>query len=272
VSIKEKALVAARRTPSPARAPRPSPVPMRFPKASQIVSERLRERIVRGELKEGDVLPAEHELIAEFKVSRPTLREAIRILETEGLLTTSRGGKRGALVHYPGIEQVARSAALMLHVRGARISNVFQVFRMIEPAAVRALAERTPLPDLTSIDRCLDAMEAAAGSPRETAQLLQHFSELLLDLSGNPVLAFLGQALASLVERQLETIPLTTKQLPRSVAANMGSIAHGLHEVIALVRQGDADAAEAAMLQRMRRLEANHAMRLALSGTDSPIL
>jgi GntR family transcriptional repressor for pyruvate dehydrogenase complex len=246
--------------------------PMRYPKASQIVAEKLRERIVRGTLKEGDVLPPEHELIAEFQVSRPTLREAIRILETEGLLTTSRGGKRGALVHYPGIEQVARTAALMLHVRGARISDVFQVFRMIEPAAARALAERAPLPDLSSLDRCVDAMEAAVGSPRETAQLLQRFSELLLELSGNPVLGFMGQALASIVERQLESIPLTTGQLPRSVASNMGSAARGLREVLTLIRKGDGDAAEAAMLQRMRRIEANHAMRVALSGADKPIL
>ena len=58
----------------------------RVPKTGELVAQRLRARIIRGELAEGDSLPAEGALIEEFGVSRPTLREAYRVLETHGLL------------------------------------------------------------------------------------------------------------------------------------------------------------------------------------------
>ena len=82
---------------------------IRVPKAAELVADKLRRRIVRGELKEGDKLPAESTLIEALGVSRPTMREAFRILEVESLITVSRGARGGAflqrwpnprLVHY----------------------------------------------------------------------------------------------------------------------------------------------------------------------------
>src|SRR5438046_9600748 len=66
--------------------------PMRYPKASQIVAEKLRDRIVRGTLNEGDVLPPEHKLIAEFQVSGPPCRKRSAFLGPEGLPTTRARG------------------------------------------------------------------------------------------------------------------------------------------------------------------------------------
>ncbi|MET0362886.1 MAG: winged helix-turn-helix domain-containing protein, partial [Sphingobium sp.] len=60
------------------------------------MADHLRMEIGTGHIKNADLLPPEPELMARFAVSRPTLREAIRILETEGLVTTSRGGRKGA--------------------------------------------------------------------------------------------------------------------------------------------------------------------------------
>ena len=68
------------------------------PKMAEVIVERLRRQIVRGELTEGEALPSEHELQARFGVSRPTLREAFRILESESLITVRRGAHGGALV------------------------------------------------------------------------------------------------------------------------------------------------------------------------------
>ena len=62
-----------------------------MPKAAELLAARIRGQIIRGELKEGDALPAESELMETFGVSRPTLREAIRVLEMESLLRMRRG-------------------------------------------------------------------------------------------------------------------------------------------------------------------------------------
>src|ERR1700680_3463946 len=60
---------------------------IRVPKTAELVAAELRRKIVRGELAEGDALPSEAVLMAEFAVSRPTLREAFRVLESESLIS-----------------------------------------------------------------------------------------------------------------------------------------------------------------------------------------
>jgi len=62
-----------------------------MPKAAALAADSVRRRIVRGELKADDLLPSEQELLRQFGISRPTLREAMRILETEGLIAVKRG-------------------------------------------------------------------------------------------------------------------------------------------------------------------------------------
>src|SRR5690606_34627699 len=78
-----------------------SPRRITIPKMAETVAAQLRKMIVRGELKEGDRLMSEAELMAQFGISRPTLREAIRILESESLLTITRGSREGARVNKP---------------------------------------------------------------------------------------------------------------------------------------------------------------------------
>ena len=68
---------------------------VRVPKVAELVADQIRRRIVRGHLEEGEALLPESELMAEFGVSRPTLREAFRILESESLITVTRGSRGG---------------------------------------------------------------------------------------------------------------------------------------------------------------------------------
>ena len=74
--------------------------------------------VVEGQLKEGDYLPNEAELMTHFGVSRPTLREAVRVLESERLVEVRRGSRTGARVRVPGPEIVARPAGLLLELSG----------------------------------------------------------------------------------------------------------------------------------------------------------
>ncbi|MDT5398354.1 MAG: GntR family transcriptional regulator, transcriptional repressor for pyruvate dehydrogenase complex, partial [Mycobacterium sp.] len=82
--------------------------PIRSPKTAELVAGTLRRMVVDGQLKEGDFLPNEAELMAHFGVSRPTLREAVRVLESERLVEVRRGSRTGARVRVPGPEIVAR--------------------------------------------------------------------------------------------------------------------------------------------------------------------
>src|SRR3954447_16285894 len=107
--------------------------PVRIPKAAVIVAGEVRRRIVRGELKEGDALPSESELMQFFDVSRPTLREAMRILESESLIAVKRGAHGGARVQRPDMRVTARHAALLLQFDDTTLEDVFEARAIMEP-------------------------------------------------------------------------------------------------------------------------------------------
>jgi len=115
---------------------------VRVPKAGEMVASQLRRQIVLGELKEGDQLPPESVLMEQFGVSRPTLREAFRILEAEGAITVRRGVRGGARVQAPDSSVAARQVGLLLQYRGALLSDVYEVRAVLEPAAARMTAPR----------------------------------------------------------------------------------------------------------------------------------
>src|SRR6266542_5242241 len=83
---------------------------IRAPKTAELVAAQLRRRIVKGELREGDALPPETVLMEQFGISRPTLREAFRVLEAESLITIRRGSRGGARIRTPSEEVAAHHA------------------------------------------------------------------------------------------------------------------------------------------------------------------
>src|SRR6266849_1476838 len=111
--------------------------PVRIPKAAEIVSKELRNQIVRGILKMGDSLASEAELMTRFGVSRPTLREAIRILESEGLVSISRGARGGASVLGPNLRLAARHIGFVLQANGTTLADISRAHMIVEPAAAR---------------------------------------------------------------------------------------------------------------------------------------
>src|SRR6202165_6341277 len=86
---------------------------IRSPKTAELVVRTLRRMVVDGQLKDGDFLPNEAELMSHFGVSRPTLREAVRVLESERLVEVRRGSRIGARGVGPGPAIGARPARLV---------------------------------------------------------------------------------------------------------------------------------------------------------------
>ena len=130
--------------------------PIRSPKTAELVAGTLRRMVVDGQLTDGDFLPNEAELMAHFGVSRPTLREAVRVLESERLVEVRRGSRTGARVRVPGPEIVARPAGLLLELSGATISDVMTARSGVEPMAVRLLTEAGSAEAFDELDRMLD--------------------------------------------------------------------------------------------------------------------
>src|SRR5699024_457952 len=85
----------------------PGPGRLRWRRLAETVADQIRGRILAGELAEGDVLPKESELRRQYPVNVQSLREALRILESEGLVRVRRGNRGGAVVHRPDAGNVA---------------------------------------------------------------------------------------------------------------------------------------------------------------------
>lgn len=223
---------------------------VRIPKTAEVLAARIRKQIIRGELRPGDKLPPEAALIAEFEVSRPTIREAIRILESEALISVSRGARGGAKINAPSADLVTRAVGVALQARGATLRDIYEVRSMMEPPAARMAAEASPKEAAEAL-RAQVAREWAVGEDDVArAKGIADFHRLLLESSGNPVLAVVGGALQAIVERHMQ---LAYRQTwPRPAPAKRVSAGLRSHEkLVDLIEAGDGAGAEAHWIRHM---------------------
>lgn len=183
-------------TPEPPAQRGPGVPEIRFQRRAEQIAGVLRERILNGELGEGDLLPKESQLREMFPVSKPTVREALRILESEGLLTVQRGNVGGAIIHRPSPDNVAYSMALVLASRQVRMSDVARALGELEPAGAALCALRD--------DRHTEVLPALRTSHRQAMEAIddvtvlayrsQTFHRQLIDLCGSETLATVATA------------------------------------------------------------------------------
>src|SRR5579863_552139 len=134
---------------------------VRAPKTSELIAAQLRRQIVRGAVKPGEKLPPETQLMEQFGVSRPTIREAFRILETERLIVVRPGSRGGAQVVAPDLSVAARWVGLLLQLQGATIDDVYEARKVAEPVCAAMLARVRTEQDLADLAAVVDRIEAA---------------------------------------------------------------------------------------------------------------
>lgn len=173
------------------------------PKTSELVADKIRAQIVRGELSEGDSLPPEGQLMDSLGISRPTLREAFRILEAEGLISVVRGSRTGAKVHKPSVELVARYAGYVLESQGTTIADLYQARLAIEPSVVRWLATEGGVASTGKLRALLVEMERMLDEDRfeDFIDNCEDFHQLLVASTGLNTITFMSRILLSLAGR-----------------------------------------------------------------------
>jgi GntR family transcriptional repressor for pyruvate dehydrogenase complex len=201
----------------------------------------VRTRILTDGLAPGDVLPSEGELMEEHGLSRATVREGLRLLEAEGLITVKRGPHGGVFVSYPDIQHVSHSLALMLALSEAPLRDLFQFRAMIEPAAA-ALAADAATPEQRSI--LLDATSSAEHlSAREHVALHVQVAEA----TNNDLLRLVLNALQEVVGSHSARERLSEEDLRET--------AHAHRKIAEAIAKGQPNAAERAMRHHLARYE-----------------
>src|SRR5258708_3080068 len=135
--------------------------PLQVPKASAVLADDLRERILRGDFPEGTALPTERELVNQTRMSRATIREALRILEVQGLVRIKTGRAGGAYVSRPGQDSMADSVGLLIRARRIRIPALLETREAIEPFCAQLAAKHRTDEDLGRLEAANEAIAAA---------------------------------------------------------------------------------------------------------------
>jgi DNA-binding FadR family transcriptional regulator len=144
--------------------------PMQVPKASDVLADDLRERILRGEFPEGTALPPERELVIQTRMSRTTVREALRILEVQELVHIKTGRSGGAFVQKPGEESVASSVNLLIRGRQIRMADLLETREAIEPSCAQLAAKYRTEEDLVRLEEANEAISIETGSLEDFLQ------------------------------------------------------------------------------------------------------
>ena len=250
---------------SPSRAVRPAAVKRpaskrpagKRPKAAELVAAELRHQIVSGRLKPGDKLHPENALQAEFAISRPTMREALRILESESLIGISRGKHGGARVRSMDLAAAANQVGVYLQIAGTTLQDVWLARTIIEPPAAGLLAaQRNPVA-LAELETNIAAARAAAEHDLfRYADLSAEFSMLITRHCGNKTIHLLASLIYDIIRRQHEDVTART-----STKASVGKLRQeslrSRQMAVDLMRSGNPAAVESfwrSHLEHMRDL------------------
>lgn len=226
--------------------------PIRVPKAAELISEKLRRRIVLGELQAGDALPSETELMSEFNVSRASLREAFRVLEAEALIEVKRGARGGARIKLPSDEIAANSIGLLLQIRGATLKEVLEARLIIEPPLMRTLAVSRNDDDLKALRDHLAWERDHIADFKIFALATAELHRILMQRAGNVVLALMTGMLDEIFRRHVTHFVARA----RADQLELNKVALTNHTLlIDMIEARNAEAAEAVWRQHMQRLK-----------------
>ena len=216
------------------------------------VADEMRNDIIEGQLNEGDSLGTEASLLDRFGVSRPTLREALRILEAEGLISIVRGVLGGVIVHQPDERMTARAAALVLQSRSVDLADVFDASAIIEPAAARSAAlSRGHVAAARRLREIITEQKRAIDDVGEFTNCQIRFHSEIVTLASNRTLIIVMEMLNEVIARAIEAV--ITQQRRDDRAARRAAVRS--HEMLAdLIEAGEGDAAQSHWNTHMARL------------------
>ncbi len=188
---------------------------IRAPKLPHIVAQRLRAQIANGELKPGDTLPSEAELLLQFGISRPTLREALRVLEAETLIELGRGSRSGAIILAPSIDMAAQYGSLYLATHDTTLGQIHEIRTLLEPPLASLHAKRAKRETLRALERCVKTQRDALKQKNyvTAATAVNDFHSLLVKHSGNTPLRLVAGMLHAISVQVYPQLPQANSRM-----------------------------------------------------------
>ncbi len=185
--------------------------------------------------------------MASLGISRPTLREALRILEAEKLISVMRGSRSGARVHAPQVETASRYAGYFLQSQGTTIADIYEARLAIEPYVVRHLAETRSPGVVEELREEIARLHAMVEERRHADFMiaLADFHLMLVKVSGMRTLLFVTKLLQEVLARfQVTTLQRHDMSADPHRRQSLSGI-RSFRRLIDFIEAGDAERAEA---------------------------
>lgn len=213
---------------------------LNVPKAGDVLADQLRTRIRSGELREGQSLPTERELVRQTGLSRMSVREALRILETEGLITTRPGRNGGSRVRRPAGDELTRHLELFIWGRNAGLKDLHDVREALEALAAEGAARRRTEADIKNLSDKTVALEGAVDDAEAYLSANLDWHMAVVKASHNELLISLMNVLAHVIHDATASEAFDSPEVRASTVKVHRSI-------LAAIIEGDAQAAQRRM-------------------------
>ncbi|MEV0184631.1 FadR/GntR family transcriptional regulator [Streptomyces sp. NPDC050625] len=215
-------------------------------KQSEIVARAITAQIISEELPEGTRLPNESTMLESFQVGRSTLREALRLLESRGVLTIRSGRDGGPIVRNPKASDLGEALTLLLQFKKVSFSEVFHAREILEPLLARLAAEHMTPEILDKLDASIERMAANLSNREIFREETLNFHDLIASAAQSAILELIVGALESVAGG------LAYGAVPANFTDEMRSEALAAHErIAAALRSGSLDDAEKAMADHL---------------------
>ena len=244
------------------------------PRIAESIAADLRQRILRGE-KSGVPLPRQEDLIRQYGVSGPSLREALRILEAEGLITVRRGKFGGAFVHKPDWSSASYALALAMQGQGVTIADLAESLLLLEPMCAAACARNDDRADtlIPALRANLEKAEQAIGDAVRYSEVSREFHDLVVGGVRNETLRLLVRTVVAVWSIQERTWADTVSAVAEYPGTDRQRESFGTHEALVhLIEEGDADRAQSLAVAHLRATQAIVLERFGSEVVDSSSL
>lgn len=213
---------------------------------SEVIVDQIRLLMRQGQLKPGDRLPAERDLCERFGVSRVTVREALRMLESSGLVEIRVGARGGAFVTAPTSDRVGEGLADLLSLSVISAADTTEVRLILEVGIVPLVCERATAEDLDELDRICERAQSALRAGTFTMDMSAEFHARVAQATHNPAVVMLVESFRGPLLMSLERA--------RETAPEMGRLGTEEHKrFVNAVRKQDCDAATDIMREHLQR-------------------
>ena len=212
--------------------------PVNVPKAADVLAAVLREKILGGNIEEGATLPNERELGVQSGLSRASVREALRILEGEGLITTRIGRNGGSAVLRPSSASIERSVGIFIRGQRIRLEAVLETRAAIEPPSARFAALHRTDADLEEIEKAHITLERAS-----QAEDIPAYIRANLDWHVQVVRASHNELLIAFIAAISQSVYVATDLEGFNSSEVREAVIHAHRRVTDAIKAGDGDAA-----------------------------